>query len=94
VCTSGHAQSYQDPTERIDDEWAAFYLKGPIPFGMTGIIARLTGPLGEAGVGCFVVSTFDSDVVMVKTKDLATASQAWAAAGIRLHDQALEGENA
>jgi uncharacterized protein len=46
--------------------WIALQLEGPFPFTMTGVLASFLGPLGAAGVPVFVLSTFDTDVVMVK----------------------------
>lgn len=53
--------------------WRAFALEGPIPFGLTGIIARLTAPLAEAGIPVFVVSTYDTDWVLVEDEHLERA---------------------
>ncbi|WP_374225776.1 MULTISPECIES: ACT domain-containing protein [unclassified Microbacterium] len=49
----------------IDGPWMALYASGPIPFGLTGVVASLVGPLSAAGSPVFVVSTFDGDVLMV-----------------------------
>jgi uncharacterized protein len=46
--------------------WVAFKLLGPFPFSLTGVLSSFIGPLGEAGVSIFAVSTFDTDYVLVK----------------------------
>lgn len=61
--------------------WRALVVDGPIPFGETGVIAGLSAPLAAAGVPMFVLSTFDTDLVLVKDADLARARAALAAAG-------------
>ena len=38
-----------------------------------GIVASVTVPLAEADVGVFVVSTYDTDLVLVKGADLDVA---------------------
>jgi len=43
---------------------------------MIGIMASLVTPLAEAGVSVFVISTFDTDYLLVKEDDLATAMSA------------------
>ena len=36
-------------------------------FSMVGVLASLVGPLAEAGISVFAVSTFDTDYLLVKT---------------------------
>jgi uncharacterized protein len=51
---------------RAERGWIALQLEGPFAFTMTGVLASFLDPLGAAGVPVFVLSTFDTDVVMVK----------------------------
>lgn len=70
--------------ERAECGWRAFEVEGPIPFDETGVIATLTAPLAAAGVPVFVVSTHDTDLLLVREADLARAAAALAAvAGVR-----------
>ena len=46
--------------------WAAFEVEGPLPFGLTGVISGITTPLAEAGISVFVISTYDSDYLLVR----------------------------
>jgi hypothetical protein len=48
---------------------------------MTGILASLATPLASSGVSIFVVSTYDTDYVMVQERDLERAKDALARAG-------------
>lgn len=50
-------------------------------FSMIGVVASLVTPLAEAGISVFVVSTFDTDYLLVKADDLARATAALRAAG-------------
>ncbi len=59
----------------VERGWRAFQVEGPLPFTLTGVIAGLTAPLAEAGVPVFVISTYDSDVLLVKTADLDRARE-------------------
>ena len=58
---------------RVERGWRVFQVRGPIPFETTGVIASLSGSLAEAGVSVFVVSTYDTDLVLVKERDLERA---------------------
>lgn len=46
--------------------WRCLRVEGTIPFSVIGVLASLTGPLAEAGVSVFAVSTFDTDYLLVK----------------------------
>ena len=61
---------------RIERGWRAFRLEGPIPFGEVGVVAGVTAPLAAAGVPVFVLSTYDTDYVLVKAADLDRARAA------------------
>jgi len=50
--------------------WRAFRVEGPLDFSLTGILASLANPLSEAGIGIFAISTYDTDYILVKDKDL------------------------
>jgi hypothetical protein len=51
--------------------WRCFKVEGPFDFSEIGIVFSLTQPLAESGVSVFLISTFDTDYLMVKEKDLA-----------------------
>lgn len=51
---------------RCERGWRVFALEGPIPFEQTGVIAGLTAPLAAAEIPVFVLSTFDTDYLLVR----------------------------
>lgn len=61
--------------------WHCFAVDGPIPFDETGVIASLSEPLRKAAVGIFVVSTYDTDYILVRAANVERAITAWRAAG-------------
>ena len=73
-----------------EDGWRAFRVAGTLDFGLVGILARLSSALAGAGIGLFAVSTYDTDYILVKGKDLARALDALAAEGCTITD--AEGE--
>ncbi len=77
VCAEGD----EPPGARVEPGWRALRIVGPLSFELVGIVASVAVPLAEARVGVFVLSTFDTDVVLVKESDLDTAAGALAAAG-------------
>jgi hypothetical protein len=44
-----------------------------MPFSVIGVLASLTVPLADARISVFAISTFDTDYLLVKEKDLAAA---------------------
>lgn len=56
-----------------EKNWRVFELAGPFEFSMVGVLVSVAGPLAEAGVGIFAVSTFDTDYVLVKEEKLDRA---------------------
>lgn len=59
----------------------ALLVRGPLDFGMTGVISSLSGPLARAGIPIFVLSTFDTDYLLVRERQLEQASRVLREAG-------------
>jgi hypothetical protein len=62
-------------------DWRAFKLEGPIDFGVTGVLYKLTEPLAQAQIGIFAISTYDTDYLLVKDANLLAAVEALTQAG-------------
>jgi len=60
---------------RAERGFVALRVVGTLDFNLTGIIARLTVPLADAGVPVFVVSTFETDYLLIKATDRDAASR-------------------
>jgi hypothetical protein len=67
--------------ESVDRGWTVLEVMGPLDFSLTGVIASLVAPLAEAEMPIFVISTFESDYVLVRSADLARAADALEGAG-------------
>tara|TARA_B100001750_G_scaffold245922_1_gene266784 strand:+ start:131 stop:517 length:387 start_codon:yes stop_codon:yes gene_type:complete len=66
---------------RSESGWRCLRVVGPLEFSMVGVIASLTGVLADAGVSVFVVSTFDTDCLLVKQAHLEMAVKSLTSAG-------------
>ncbi|MEP6802788.1 MAG: ACT domain-containing protein [Acidobacteriota bacterium] len=64
--------------------WRALRLEGPIPFSVTGVLAALSAPLARAGLPIFVVSTYDTDYLLVRDSDAEAARAALEREGFTL----------
>ncbi len=56
--------------------WVAFRVSGTLGFGLVGVLSRLTSALADAGVSVFAMSTYDTDILLVKAKDAGRAVEA------------------
>lgn len=61
--------------------WRCICLVNPFDFGLTGILASVLLLLAEAQVGIFAVSTYNTDYLLVKARDLDRAMAALEQAG-------------
>lgn len=75
-----------DDAEKLDAGWRCFQLAGPIPFTTTGVVAALTEPLAAKQIGVFVVSTYDTDYILIKAEQAQAAIAAWRASGCEVAD--------
>lgn len=70
---------------RQEGPFRALKVRGPLDFSLTGIMARLTRPLADATIAVFVLSTFDTDYLLVRESSLRAAAAALRQAGIAVH---------
>jgi hypothetical protein len=61
--------------------WCALELAGPLDFSLTGVVAALVTPLAEAEVPIFVLSTFETDYLLVRERSRSRSVDALAGAG-------------
>jgi hypothetical protein len=69
---------------RTETGFRCLQVAGPLDFALTGIVSRLSAPLAAAGIPIFVISSFDTDYLLIRATDLDDALAALAAAGISL----------
>src|SRR4051794_41815361 len=65
------------PAEIISQTgWRAFKVHGPFVLSEVGVLSAIAAPLAEAGVSIFVISTFDTDYVLLKSEQLTEIGRA------------------
>jgi len=47
-------------------DWRILKIEGPLDFALTGVIANISDILKEKKISVFVISTYDTDYVLVK----------------------------
>jgi len=59
-----------------EDGWRMFRVQGVLDFSLIGILSRISSILAEEKIGIFVLSTFNTDYIMVKQENLPRAAEA------------------
>jgi hypothetical protein len=78
------------PEEYVPEEvssergWKCVRVAGQLDFAIVGVLASLVQPLANAGIAVFVISTFDTDYLLVKAVDFEGSVQVLSAAGHRV----------
>jgi hypothetical protein len=76
---------------RAESDFRALEVAGPLDFALTGVLAGLTATLATAGVPVFVVSTFDTDWLLVRAGRRDAAVAALRASGVRVDESGAGG---
>ena len=71
---------------RVERGFAALRVVGTLDMGLVGILGSIAGPLADAGIPIFAVSTFDTDYVLVRAAFVEAATAALRAAGHRVEN--------
>lgn len=58
---------------RSQGGWRVIKVHGPFVLSEVGVLASLAGPLAAAGISLFVISTFDTDYLLVSSENLDAA---------------------
>jgi hypothetical protein len=66
---------------RCEPGWRCLRVAGTLDLALVGVLAGLLAPLAEAGVSVFVVSTFDTDYLLVRECEFERAATALRLAG-------------
>lgn len=73
VCEALNRAQIKDSVQKSELDWRAIKVQGPLDFSLTGVIAGLSKELAQAEIPVFVISTFDTDYLLVKERHLAQA---------------------
>ncbi len=79
MLTSGAA--LLDVALQVEADWRAFRVEGPFAFSVIGVLAGLASALAAANVSLCAISTYDTDYLLVKAKDIGAATHALTTAG-------------
>ena len=58
---------------KCEKEWRILKIEGPLEFSLIGILSSISTILAKEGISIFAISTYDTDYVLVKEKDIDNA---------------------
>jgi uncharacterized protein len=67
--------------------WRCLRVGGVLDFSATGILSSLTDPLAREGIPVYTLSTYSTDLILIKEKDLPRALRALSGAGHRVFSE-------
>ena len=60
---------------KCEKDWRILKIEGPLDFSLIGILASISTILAQNEISVFAISTYDTDYILVKNKDLSNAIQ-------------------
>ena len=60
-------------SESIENGWKIIKIEGVLDFGLTGILSKISAVLAHNNISIFVVSTYNTDYILVKERFLDKA---------------------
>lgn len=64
------------PKSRLAEKgWRALKIAGKLDFSLVGVLASLLNPLAETGVSVYTLSTYSTDFILIKGRQLEKAIQ-------------------
>jgi Uncharacterized conserved protein len=58
---------------KCEKDWRVLKIEGPLDFSLIGILASISTILAQKGISIFAISTYDTDYILVKSKDIDNA---------------------
>ncbi len=66
---------------QCEKSWRILKVEGPLDFSLIGILSSISTVLAEKCISIFAISTYDTDYILVKEKDIEKAVDALMNAG-------------
>ncbi len=85
------SQQSVPPETPAQSDFRILKAEGPLDFSLVGLLANLTAALAAANVSVFAVSTYDTDYILVRNRDLPSATKALESAGHAVQPSTVNG---
>jgi len=60
---------------RAEMGWRCLEVLGPLDFDLTGVLASFSVPLADADISIFAISTYNTDYILLRDRDLDRAKE-------------------
>lgn len=80
------AERFVPPEIKSERGWRAIRVQGPLDFSMVGVLVSIAEPLSRINVSIFVLSSYDTDYILVKENQLENSVQALEQSGFLVID--------
>lgn len=70
------AEEYIPSEIKCEKDWRILKIQGPLDFSLIGILSSISTILAQNGISIFAISTYDTDYILVKSKDIDNAIEA------------------
>ena len=81
ICGYSRVPDELPPDVKLEGPWRALRVVGTLDFDEVGVLASLATPLADAGISIFVLSTYDTDYLLITADDLAATVDVLRSAG-------------
>lgn len=61
---------------KCERDWRILKVEGPLDFALVGILSSISTILAKKSISIFAISTYDTDYILIKAKDINNAIQA------------------
>lgn len=58
---------------KCEKDWRILKVEGPLDFSLIGILSKISTILVQKGISIFAISTYDTDYILVKDRDIKDA---------------------
>ena len=58
---------------QAERDWQMLKIKGQLDFALVGILQQITTPLAAAGISIYAISTYDTDYLLIQSKQFDRA---------------------
>ena len=78
------AEAQIPATVLCESGWRLFKIDAVMDFSLVGIVAGISAAIAGANVGIFVLSTYNTDYILVRQPDFSVAAAALRTAGYKV----------
>ncbi|NVJ59670.1 MAG: ACT domain-containing protein [Gammaproteobacteria bacterium] len=84
VAPTSYVEQYSDYVTDEEQNWQVLKIDQTLDFNLVGILAKISTALAEKKISIFALSTFNTDYILVKIKDIEQSIQTLRDLGCRV----------